>query len=164
MTYTYRYPRPAVTVDLVVFKAEAEDQDLEVLLIERADPPFQGQWALPGGFVEVLDDGDQGESIDDAARRELEEETGLTDRHVSLEQLRTFGQPGRDPRCRTITVAYYALVREDVPVTAGSDAARARWFSVSELPGLAFDHDDIIAVGLRRIRGERDVGPRLSCE
>src|SRR5947209_348055 len=100
MRHTYEYPRPALTVDCVVFGLD--DEDLKVLLIQRALPPFEGVWALPGGFVRV------DEALDDAARRELEEETGLT--KIFLEQLYTFGDVDRDPRERVVSVAYYALV------------------------------------------------------
>jgi 8-oxo-dGTP diphosphatase len=156
------YPRPSVTVDVVVFTVV--DSDLKVLMIRRGQPPFQGAWAIPGGFVRVSDDADQGEDLRDAAARELEEETGLTSDQVFLEQLHTFGRPGRDPRTRVITVAHYALVRTDlVPlVSAGSDADQARWFSVgSEISNLelAFDHRAILEVALERIRSKIDDAP-----
>ncbi len=160
MSHSYDYPRPAVTVDTVVFTIL--HQDLKVLLIERAEAPFQGSWALPGGFVEVSDTGDQGESIEDAARRELEEEAGIAAENVFLEQLYTFGQPGRDTRGRTITVAYYALVRCDVPIRSGSDARQAAWFSATELPALAFDHNAIVDAALQRIRGKLDYEPQIA--
>jgi len=158
----FTHPRPSVTVDVVVFTVL--DTDLKVLLIRRGQAPFDGAWALPGGFVLVTDDDDQGESLAAAASRELQEETGLVASSVYLEQLFTFGAPRRDPRGRVITVAYYALVRPDlVPlVNAGSDAAEARWFSVaseqSELE-LAFDHDTILQTALDRIRGKIDYTP-----
>jgi 8-oxo-dGTP diphosphatase len=156
------YPRPSVTVDIVVFTVT--DSDLKVLLIQRGNPPFEGCWAFPGGFVKVRENDDQGESLDEAAARELAEETGLPRGSVFLEQLYTFGAPGRDPRTRVITVAYYALVRPDlVPVVeAGSDAAEAKWFSVAEeLPelDLAFDHDAILDEAVKRIRGKIDYAP-----
>jgi 8-oxo-dGTP diphosphatase len=137
------YPRPSVTVDVIIFTLRGGD--LQVLLIKRRNPPFQGMWAIPGGFV-AMD-----ESLEAAALRELEEETGVRD--VYLEQLYTFGDVGRDPRGRVITVAYFALV----PVTAidphaGSDAAEARWWSAYDLPALAFDHADIIAYAVQRVR------------
>ncbi len=153
------YPRPSVTVDIVVFTVV--DCDLKVLLIQRGAPPFEGCWALPGGFVRVSDDADQGESLDDAAARELSEETGLPPGSVFLEQLYTFGAPRRDPRTRVITVAYYALVRPDLVgrIAAGSDAARAKWFSVAEeVPSLAlaFDHATILDTALARVRSKID--------
>jgi len=134
--------RLAVTADVVIFNLA--EQDLKVLLICRAHPPFKGQWAIPGGFVEA------NESIDDAARRELEEETGVRD--VYLEQLYTFGNPQRDPRGRVITVAYFALMSGEVPTRAGDDAAAAAWHSVYALPPLAFDHADILKYALQRLR------------
>ena len=134
--------RLAVTADVVIFNLA--EQDLKVLLVRRAHPPFEGQWAIPGGFVEA------NESIDDAARRELEEETGVRD--VYLEQLYTFGNPQRDPRGRVITVAYFALMAGDVPTRAGDDAAAAVWYSVYALPALAFDHAEILKYALQRLR------------
>ena len=115
-TYTYEYPRPALTVDCVVFGLD--EQDLKVLLVRRGGQPFAGRWALPGGFVNM------NETLDAAARRELEEETGLRIR--LLEQLHTFGAVQRDPRGRVVTVAYYALVRlADHTLLAASDACDA---------------------------------------
>jgi len=135
--------RPSVTVDVVIFTVQ--DRDLKVLLISRKWWPFAGRWALPGGFV--LEE----EGLDEAARRELREETGVSDVH--FEQLHTFGEPGRDPRTRVITVAYYALVAaEDLALTAATDAHEASWWSVYGLPPLAFDHDRILARALRRLR------------
>src|SRR5215471_12373912 len=124
MPYTYEYPRAALTVDCTVFGLD--DEDLKVLLIQRALPPFEGQWALPGGFVRV------NETLEDAARRELEEETGLN--QIFLEQLFTFGDVDRDPRERVVSVAYYALVALGKhTLQASTDAADAAWFCVSEL-------------------------------
>ncbi len=148
------YPRPSVTVDLVVLSVV--DGELRVLLVRRAGHPFKGAWALPGGFVRVGDaHRDQGEGLEDAAARELEEETGLRAEDVYLEQLGAFGQPGRDPRMRVITVAYYALVRPDlVPlVRAGGDAAAANWVTVGKLrrADLAFDHHAILQAALARL-------------
>lgn len=153
---TYEYNRPSVTVDAVVLGVDAVQ--LRVLLIQRKGEPFAGAWALPGGFVDVTDEGDQGESVDDAAARELKEETGLVAAH--LEQLYTFGEPGRDPRCRVITVAYMALVRPDAhPVAASSDAADVRWFPVDELPDLAFDHRTIVDTAIKRLRAKLRYAP-----
>jgi 8-oxo-dGTP diphosphatase len=148
MPYTYEYPRGALTVDCVVFGFEVGA--LQVLLIRRGMEPFRNKWALPGGFVQVE------ETLDDAARRELEEETGLRD--VFLEQLYTFGSVKRDPRERVVSVAYYALVKPSA-VTAATDAAEARWFDVSQLPPLAFDHKDILATALHRLRGKLSYQP-----
>ena len=145
MPHTYEYPRAALTVDCVVFGFD--EGELKVLLIERGLEPFQGQWALPGGFVRV------DEPLDAAARRELAEETGLTD--VFLEQLCTFGQVDRDPRERVVSVAWYALVKlSDHHAKAATDAAHAAWFSVSQIPALAFDHADIVTLALDRLRGK----------
>ena len=136
-------PDVAVAVDLVIFTVR--ERTLQVLLIERGIPPFQGQWALPGGFV--LDR----ETLEDAARRELEEETGLRD--VYLEQLYTFGDPDRDPRGRTVAVAYYALT-PPAPLRASTDAANAAWFPAASPPKLAFDHAKILKIGLERLRSK----------
>lgn len=143
-TYCYEYPRPALTVDCVVFGHRQEGK-LELLLIERRLEPFRGAWALPGGFVHM------DETTDEAARRELAEETGLDG--VFLEQLYTFGAVDRDPRDRVVTVAHYALVRPDkVELVAGSDAVSARWFPVDALPELAFDHARIVELAVERLR------------
>lgn len=142
MTYTYAYPHPAVTTDIVVFTVQ--DQALKVLLIQRMEAPFAGQWALPGGFLAI------DESIDACAARELEEETGVSG--IFLEQLCTFGAPDRDPRERVLSVAYYALMPLDgLTLSAGSDASAVGWYDVDELPDLAFDHGDIIAVARERL-------------
>lgn len=157
------YPKPAVTTDLVVMTVL--DADLRILLIQRANAPQRGSWALPGGFVDVGPTPDeQGEDLDTAAHRELAEETGLPVGTAFLEQLYTFGAADRDPRGRIITVAYYALLSPThaKSIQAGSDAADARWFSVQrDLPAmpLAFDHDQIITTALTRIRGKIDYAP-----
>jgi 8-oxo-dGTP diphosphatase len=145
MSYTYQYPRAALTVDCVVFGFDEEE--LKVLLIERGLEPFKGKWALPGGFVRV------DETLDDAARRELEEEAGL--KNVFLEQPYTFGALHRDPRERVVSVAYYALVKLAAHATkAATDAADARWFPLSKIPKLAFDHAEILATALARLQGK----------
>ncbi len=145
MPHTYDYPRPSLTVDCVVFGLD--DEDLKVLLIQRDLPPFEGKWALPGGFVHM------DETLEDSAKRELREETGLA--NVYLEQLYTFGDPGRDPRERVVTVAYYALVNlRGHRVQAATDARSAAWFSVDDCPKLAFDHSRIVRVALERLRGK----------
>jgi 8-oxo-dGTP diphosphatase len=144
LMYRYKYPRPAVIVDIVVFTIIEEH--LQVLLIERVNPPFQGEWALPGGFINME------EPLEQAAYRELSEETGIID--VYLEQLHTYGQPDRDPRGRVISVAYYALTPSDnaTKIKSGSDASNAIWFQIEKLPELAFDHRDIINYALMSLR------------
>src|SRR5215470_6086444 len=145
MTYTYQYPRAALTVDCVVFGFD--EGDLKVLIIERGLEPFKGRWALPGGFVRV------DETLDAAARRELQEEAGLS--NVFLEQLYTFGAVGRDPRERVVSVAYYALVKlSEHAAKAATDAANARWFPVAKVPRLAFDHAEILAIAIERLKGK----------
>ncbi len=143
MPYTYEYPRPALTVDCIVFGLD--DEELKVLLIQRKNEPFAGRWALPGGFVDV------GETPEQAARRELEEETGLA--NVSLEQLHTFGEPDRDPREHVVSVAHYALVNvADTRVRAADDARQAAWFPVRKPPPLAFDHAKILRMAHDRLQ------------
>ena len=135
MAYTYAFPRPALTVDIVIVKVT--HAGAEILLIQRGHPPFAGAWALPGGFV------DENESLDTAARRELQEETGLE--QTRLQQLGAFGDPGRDPRGWTVSVAFWAQVAGDILPRAGDDAAAARWWPLNDLPELAFDHAAICA-------------------
>jgi 8-oxo-dGTP diphosphatase len=140
------YERPSVTVDIVILTIL--DNTLKVLLIKRKIPPYQGCWAIPGGFVGMR------ESLDTAARRELLEETGVE--NIYLEQLYTFGEPGRDPRTRVITVAYYALLEAGLVknLQAGSDADEVGWWSIYKLPELAFDHRQILEYTLQRLRGK----------
>jgi len=142
--YSYEHPRPALTVDIVTFTVQ--ENTLQVLLVQRSNSPFEGSWALPGGFVEM------DESLEDSAQRELYEETGI--RGAYLEQLYTYGEPGRDPRGRVVSVAYYALLAPDAPVRpqAGRDARLAQWWPIGGLPELAFDHAEILAYALRRLR------------
>ncbi len=143
--YSYKHPRPSVTVDCVVFGFDGTT--IKVLLINRGIEPFKGKWALPGGFVQM------DESIDEAAKRELKEETSLE--NVFLEQLYTFGEPNRDPRGRVISVAYYALINLDKndPI-AGDDAQKAAWFSLKKIPSLAFDHHEILRAAHYRLKGK----------
>ena len=140
-TYTYDYPRPAVTTDCVIFGYDGKE--LKVLLIERGIEPFKGCWAFPGGFLNMDEDALAG------ARRELKEETGLED--AFIEQFHTFSEPGRDPRGRVITIAHYALVKIQ-EVEGGDDAAQARWFPIEEVPPLAFDHDRILRMAMSRLK------------
>src|ERR1700712_255301 len=145
MPHTYEYPRAALTVDCVVFGFD--EAELKVLLIQRGLAPFKGKWALPGGFLRV------DETLDEAARRELAEETGLT--NVFLEQLYTLGAVDRDPRGRVVSVAYYALVKlAEHPAAGASDASDAGWFPVAAPPRLAFDHADILQTAVQRLRGK----------
>ena len=145
--YRYDFPHPAVTVDIVIFTIR--DRKLKILLVRRAGEPYRGAWALPGGFVEP------DEGLDQAAARELEEETGVTG--VYLEQLYTFGEPNRDPRERVITVAYYALIPSDrLRLQAADDAEAVGWFAMDDLPALAFDHADIIAMAHERLIAKLD--------
>ena len=145
MTATYEFPRPALTVDVVVFGLD--DAGLRVLLIERGQEPFAGCWALPGGFVRV------GEGLEEAARRELQEETGLD--RIFLEQLYTFGAPERDPREHVVSVGWYGLVNiHDHRVLAATDATATAWYPVHQTPRLAFDHQHILDVALERLKGK----------
>lgn len=144
MSYTYEFPRMAVTVDLVLFD---RTQPPRVLLVRRGQEPFAGQWALPGGFVEME------ERVADAARREAKEETGAEVGEVHF--IGYFDAPDRDPRHRTVTFAFWAQVDADGQnIAAGDDAAEAAWLSVDELPStFAFDHADILKAAFDAILG-----------
>ncbi|HKV37605.1 MAG TPA: NUDIX hydrolase [Blastocatellia bacterium] len=140
--YCYDYPRPAVTVDIVLFRGTGSQ--MEVLLIQRGRQPFLGMWALPGGFV------DENEALEDAALRELEEETSLTG--VQLTQIGAFGDPGRDPRGHSVGIAFLGFVdQKSVPV-AGDDASNVSWLPAHHLPPLAFDHAMILGVALKQVQ------------
>jgi 8-oxo-dGTP diphosphatase len=144
--YCYEYPRPCVTVDIVLFYPAKEG--LEILLIKRARDPFADHWALPGGFV------DQDEALEDAAARELLEETQL--RRARFKQVGAFGDPGRDPRGHTISIAFAALLKSKPKVEGSDDAKEAAWHPVKRLPKLAFDHRKIIQVALKQMEVESE--------
>jgi 8-oxo-dGTP diphosphatase len=141
MTYTYEYPRPAVTVDALIIAKE--DDRCRVLLIQRGKDPFKEMWALPGGFV------DMDEDLDDAISREVMEETGL--KLNNFNQLSAFGKPNRDPRHRTITIAFYTYLENMLPVKGMDDAINAQWFLIDKLPLLAFDHQEVIDFARKRL-------------
>jgi len=144
-TFTYNYPRPVVAVDIIVFSNEMH----EVLLIKRKNEPFSGKWALPGGFM------DMNETLEEAANRELEEETGL--RGIELSQLHAFSAIARDPRHRTISITFYgSMPADNQPVKAGSDAVETAWFKIDALPALAFDHDKILETAFNKVRKAMD--------
>ena len=152
MFFTYKYARPALTVDCVVFAIDFEQENLKLLLIQRGEEPFKGHWALPGGFVHNEED------LEAAARRELKEETGLDE--LYLEQLYTFGAINRDPRDRVVTVAYVALVNiSGRLLQAATDAQDAAWFDAQDLPETAFDPASIIETALQRLRGKLSYQP-----
>ena len=135
MSYTYEYPRPALTTDTVVF--DNSEKEMKVLLIQRKKSPFQGYWAFPGGFLEM------DETLEKCAARELREETGLKD--IQLQQFHTFGEVDRDPRGRTVSVVYYGFTQKTQHnIVADDDAMEAQWFPISYLPKLAFDHHKIL--------------------
>ena len=147
MTYTYQYPHPAVTTDIVVFTIR--DSLLKLLLIKRKSPPYKGKWALPGGFVGIDED------IRACAERELCEETGISG--VYLEQLYSFGKPNRDPRERVISITYYALIPSDkIQLRPATDAEAADWFAMQDIPELAFDHEQIVAKAKQRLTAKLD--------
>ncbi len=140
--YSYKYPRPAVTADCVVFGISSEGDRL-LLLVQRGNESFKGMWALPGGFLNM------DETLEECARRELKEETGI-ETTAHFEELKSFSAIGRDPRGRTITVAFMV----EVPLTevaGGDDAAEAHWFTLAELPPLAFDHAEVVQLALHRL-------------
>ena len=150
MAFTYEWPRPALAVDCVVFGLD--ETDLKVLLIQRRIPPFQHAWALPGGFVRMDED------LEAAAKRELQEEAGVSD--VYLEQLYTFSGLDRDPRERVVTVAHYALAKlSDHKIRAATDAMGVGWFALDDLPKLAFDHSEIVRTAHERLRGKVRYAP-----
>ena len=134
--YIYQYPRPMVTVDIMVLSLIKKN--LSVLLIQRKNGPFKAQWALPGGFIEM------DETLVESASRELKEETALS--NVHLTELGTFGDPGRDPRGRTVTILYLAILNREYPIHAGDDAQNAQWFEINHLPKMAFDHNNVIQI------------------
>jgi 8-oxo-dGTP diphosphatase len=145
MPYTYEYPRPAVTTDCVIFGFD--EGELKILLIERAIEPFKGMWALPGGFI------DMDEDAESCARRKLKQETCLE--NIYMEQLYTFSAVNRDPRYRVVSVAWYALVKlSDYHAQAGTDTSRVQWFPLTELPALAFDHQEILKAATERLKGK----------
>jgi 8-oxo-dGTP diphosphatase len=144
--YVYDWPRPMVTVDAVVFAVTPDA--IKLLLIKRGHEPFKGKWAFPGGFIGMDED------LDDAVARELQEETGLTG--VRLEQMHTFGKPGRDPRGRQITVAYMGIINQGLArIKAGDDAEQAQWFDINSLPpDLSFDHDIVAQFAIDRLKNK----------
>ena len=141
MAYTYKYPRPSVTADCIVITKEAEPK---VLLIKRGSESFKGGWAFPGGFMNM------DETTEQCAVRELEEETGL--RVAKVHQIGSYSKIDRDPRGRTVTVAYLAIVDEPKDVSGQDDAAKAEWWPLSDLPHLAFDHYDIMQDAIRKYK------------
>ena len=142
MSFTYKYPRPALTVDSLIFYKDTND--IKILLIQRAFPPFENYWAFPGGFVNM------DETLKTAALRELYEEAGIKD--INLEQLYAFDAIDRDPRHRTISVVFYGFSSSlDINIKAGDDARNAAWFSIKNLPELAFDHKSILDFAIKKI-------------
>jgi len=145
--YIYDWPRPMVSVDAVVFGFFKNKAKL--LLVNRGNEPFKGKWSLPGGFVEIR------EGLEDAVGRELAEETGLV--NVALEQMRTYGNVGRDPRGRQITIVYMGIATEGLErIKAGDDAAEARWFDIEKLPkDMAFDHNEVARFAIGKLKRKR---------
>ena len=138
MSYVYKYPRPAVTADCIVFSRYPKPQ---VLLIRRGNEPFKGEWAFPGGFLNM------DETVQECARRELEEETGLVVQDIHL--VGVYSRPGRDPRGHTVTPAFLSIMDYPLDVCGCDDAAQAQWFPLNQLPVLAFDHGEIISDAMR---------------
>jgi len=139
MSYTYEYPRPAVTADIMLFRRNGDS--MSVLLVRRKNPPFKDKWSLPGGFMEM------DETLETTAHRELKEETGIETDHLT--PFHVFDQPGRDPRGRTITLVFYAFLdKQPTDAAAGDDAASLSWFDLQNLPELGFDHSKIISLAV----------------
>ena len=143
MSFTYKYPRPALTVDSLIFFKD--NSDIKILLIQRGNPPFKNSWAFPGGFVEMH------ETLKNAASRELYEEAGV--QNIDLKQLYTFDAIDRDPRHRTISVVFYGFSKSlDIEIKAGDDAKNVAWYSLNNLPELAFDHKEILEFAIKKLR------------
>ncbi len=142
MPYTYDYPRPALSVDAIIFKKE--QKRVYVLLIQRGHPPFEGMWALPGGFV------DMEETLEEAVARELQEETGMTG--IDLTQFRAFSALDRDPRFRVVSVVFTGMASPTDVARAGDDARQAQWFPIDIMPKLAFDHSAIMKMALKQYK------------
>lgn len=150
--YSYKYPRPAITVDCVIFGFDKDQLELKILLTKRAIEPYIEMWAFPGGFINI------DETADECARRKLKEEAGLES--VYLEQLYTFSKTDRDPRERVISIAYYALVRPiDHILNIGVNISDVQWFSLADIPELAFDHSEILSAAIARLRGKIQYQP-----
>lgn len=151
MPYTYKYPHPAVTTDCIVFGFDGTG--LNILLIKRGIEPYKNSWAFPGGFIKM------NETAEEGALRELHEETSIED--IYVEQLQAFTKVDRDPRERVITIAFTAFVRQEDYgyVKGGDDAKEAKWFSINELPPLAFDHEDILKIAIERLRNKIKLEP-----
>lgn len=153
MMYTYRYPHPSVTADCLVFAGTGDEE--QILLVKRKNPPFQGCWAFPGGFMNM------DETASAAACRELREETGLEVMEGDLKQVGAFSQVDRDPRERVVTIAYYTSLDTEGKVQGADDAGEAEWFNLNALPELAFDHASILRAALRR--RQEDEGENGQC-
>lgn len=146
MSYTYKHPRPALTVDAVVFRDRNKSR-FEILLIQRDRPPFEGDWALPGGFV------DMDETLETAVARELEEETNL--KGIELEQLHSFSALNRDPRGRTVSVVFWGVLKNNLQAQAGDDARSVKWFDIDKLPTLSFDHDEVVKLAIQKLENKK---------
>ena len=138
--YKYKYPRPALTVDIIITRIK--NNVAEILLIQRLNPPFKDSWAFPGGFV------DMNETLEQAAVRELQEETGLVD--INIQQFKAYSAVNRDPRGRTVSVIFIGVANDNAKIKAGDDAKNAAWFSIEQLPSLAFDHNEIVMEALKK--------------
>ena len=139
--YTYKYPRPMVTVDIILFRFI--NDILEILLIQRKNDPFKNKWALPGGFIEI------DEPLIEAAKRELKEETSIE--NIELFELKSFGKPGRDPRGRTVNILYGGIINTSINYKANDDAKNAGWYGINDLPELAFDHNEVINTARKKL-------------
>ncbi len=142
--YKYKYPRPALTTDSLIFGYDKKKNKLKILFIKRLNKPFKDKWALPGGFV------DMNETVEKCAIRELEEETGL--KNINLEQLIVASEPDRDPRGRTVSVVFWAITQIQYNAKGQDDAKDAKWFDILNLPELGFDHNEIVNYAIKKIK------------
>lgn len=142
--YTYKYPRPAITTDTIIFGYDTTENKLKILLIKRKNEPFKNKWAFPGGFVDI------NETLEKAASRELKEETGLS--NIKLNQLYAASKINRDPRGRTISIIFWTTIKINYNIKGNDDATQAKWFNIEKTPKLSFDHEEIYKIAIKKLK------------